>query len=118
MKKILFIDDLFLTGIVVQHLHQNEKQQANYLNDNHMNTENRKTDYKLDDRNRDDDKDLRIVNWSEFYNYSWKEFIRALAKKDKNFNSLAFINDLDKMPNRKKQIRIAWKKMENYYKIS
>lgn len=62
--------------------------------------------------------DFQILDWSELYNYRWPQFIKALAQPDNSFNSVFLINDLDRMPNRKELVQIAWKKIKNYYQYS
>ena len=109
MKKILFIDDLFLTGIVIQRLQQtNYLNYSNYLND--ANDLKDLNDYLKADTNVDTNT-IRILDWSKFYNYRFQKFIKALTQKDNSFNSIFFINDLDKMPNRAKLVEMAWNKM-------
>lgn len=129
MNRILFIDDLFLTGIVVQQQIR-QTNYSNYLNDSSdysaiaakdayfkvkdyasLTTFERKLDY-----SRSGNKDaFLIVDWSEFYNFRWQAFVRN--EGDNSFNSVFFINDLDKMPNRRELVQIAWKKMKNYYLV-
>lgn len=119
MKKILFIDDLFITGVIIQNIIQNDLNKINYNLQHQQQIESKSkldNDY-YSNRSVKNSKKFRILNWSEFYNYSWKEFIKTLVKKD-NFNSLYFINDLDRMPNRKELVKIAWKKLKNYYQIT
>lgn len=128
MKKILFIDDLFLTGIVIKE----RIQQTNYLNYSNNSTDLEEEDYSSNDfydsnkiLNKSDlkagNKDFQILDWSVFYNYRWQafknEFIKTLAQKENCFNSIWFINDLDKMPNRTELVKNAWKNIKNCYQV-
>lgn len=152
MQRPFFIDDLFLTGIVVQQVlrQTNYPNYSNYLNDSNdysssdtdFSAAARRSAARLFPQRSDSPatgkrpaarrshhlaatasdapptsykSDFQVLDWSELYNYRWSQFIEALAQPDNSFNSVFFINDLDRMPNRRELVEIAWKKIENYY---
>lgn len=153
MRRPFFIDDLFLTGIVVQQVlrQTNYPNYSNYLNDSNDYSSS-DTDFSAtsalpvkrrqplqrsdspafagkrpaarrphhlaaapSDAHPNNKSDFQVLDWSELYNYRWPQFIKALAQPDNSFNSVFFINDLDRMPNRRELVEIAWKKIKNYY---
>ena len=126
MERPLFIDDLYLTGVVVQQVLRqtnhpghhsacsNDSDAPNdYSPSGPLGAERLARPHRLAAGS-----EFRVLDWSELYNYRWPQFIKALAQPDDSFNGVFFINDLDRMPNRAELVELAWRKIRAYYQHS